>query len=459
MRCTSGWTIAALLIATSVNGAKETLLPAQQVSPRPQAADKTDDAVDRLIKDLGSDDYKTREKAGRELVAQGEKVLTRLRTALNVTDNPEVQRRLLMMVRKMDYDRLVTPKRVKLSLKDKTAKEALAEITKQTGYKIEYGGNGGSEPKHTFEFDNIPFWQAVDKVANASGCIAMNDYNDESIQVYNQDAINPYVAYVGPYRVVANNINSNKNIQLSNVNRRTAVPFRQEYMNLNFQIQSEPKNPMLGITQVDLIAATDEFGGSLIPARDPNNRVNFYNNGMGRGHSTFGGVNLARGDKAATTIKTLKAKVGIILLAGTIPEIVVSDPLKVMKKAFAGRTVEIEIGSFAEIANNKGHYQLELTVRKLEASDPNRGDDANWMNSVWQKIEVLDSAGNRYQTSGPTNFDPSGGTTIQLTLPFDPNDRRTGQPAKLGPPVKMVFNEWLTVLHEVTFELKEIPLP
>ena len=49
---------------------------------------------------------------------------------------------------------------------------------------------------------------------------------------------------------------------------------------------------------------------------------------------------------------------------------------------------------------------------------------------------------------------------MQITVPFGPNDRRTGRrPAKLGPPAKLVVNEWLTVTHEVTFEFKDIPLP
>lgn len=462
MRCTPAWIITVLLIATAALSAQAQLRPVPPATtPAPPVAEKVDAAVEQLIKDLGSDDYRTREKAGRELTARGEKVLPSLRTALSTTDDPEVQRRLLVMVRKMDYDRLVTPKRIKMSLKDKTAKEALAEISRQTGYKVEYMENGrASESKYNFEFDNLPFWQAVDKVATTAGCVAFNDYNDDSIQVSNQDSTNPYVAYAGPFRFLATNINSNKNVQLSGINRRGGGVSRQEYLNLNFQIQSEPKNPMLGITQVDVITATDEFGGSLIPPKDPNNRVNFYNNPVSfRGHNLYGAVNLGRSDKTATTMKTLKAKVGVILLSGTVPEIVVTDPLKVQNKTFSGRTVEVEFGTLTERPNVKGHYQLDLTIKKLSTGDPaDRGEDFNWMNNVWQKIEVVDSAGNRYHTYGANNFN-NNGSAVQLTIPFDPNDRRTGQPMKLGPPAKVLINEWLSVVHEVTFEFKDVPLP
>ena len=46
-----------------------------------------------------------------------------------------------------------------------------------------------------------------------------------------------------------------------------------------------------------------------------------------------------------------------------------------------------------------------------------------------------------------------------MTIPYGNQDRRGGQTAKLGPPVKMVVNEWLSITHEVTFEFKDVPLP
>ena len=156
----------------------------------------------------------------------------------------------------------------------------------------------------------------------------------------------------------------------------------------------------------------------------------------------------------------LKAKVGVILLSGTVPEITVTDPIKTMNKTFTGRSVEIEFGSFTEVANNKGHYQLEITAKKIGRTDPNpnQNEDFNWSNSFWQKVEVLDAAGNRYQTFGPSGID-NNGTSVTLTLPYGPEDRRTGQKAKLGPPVKVIVNEWLSVVNEVSFEFKDIPLP
>jgi hypothetical protein len=459
MHRTFGWAIVALVIAAAAGiGARDKPPSAGEgPPPAPLVAEKIDPKIAALINDLGSEDYRTREKAGRDLTALGEKALPAMRSVLLATDNEEVKRRLVVLVRKMDSERLVTPKRITMNLKDKTVKDALDEIGRQTNYKIEFGG-GGESLKHNFEFENTPFWVAVDKVASMAGCVVFSDGgDDDTIRVYNQDAVNPYVAYAGPFRFLATNIQSNKSVQLSGISRRGAFNNRNEYLNMSFQIQSEPKNPMLGVTQAEVLVATDDLGSSLVPPKDPNNRSYYENRGM-RGHNTYGNLNLSRtGDKSAATIKTLKAKVGVILLAGTSPEIVVTDPLKVKTKTFVGRTVEMDFGSLVEDANQKGNYSLDVTLKKLGNENPER-EDYNWSNYVWSKIEVIDAAGNRYKCYGPNSIN-NNGASVQLTLPFGPDDRRTGKTMKLGPPVKMVMNEWLSVTHEVTFEFKDVPLP
>ena len=460
MRRLSLVAVVALLAAGAVGvGAKEKFLPFAQPGPMPMVAEKTDADIAQLIKDLGDEDYRTREKAGRELVAKGDKALPQMRAALRATESPEVQRRLSVMIRKMDTERLVAPKRITIAKKEMSVKAALDEISKQSGYKIDYSGGGGnSDENQTFEFDNVPFWVAIDRVANAAGCVVYaEEYGDESIRVYNQDSINPYVAYAGPFRFLATNIHSNDSVQLSGISRRGGNTYRYSNMNLNFQIQSEPKNPMLGVMQPEIISATDENGASMVMPRNPNDRSNYYNNGSFRGHNTYGNLNLTRGDKTATKIKSLKAKVGVVLLTGTSPEILVTEPLKVKNKTFVGRTMEIDLGSVTEDKNTKGSYVVEMTARKLGDNDPNR-PDYNWSNTAWQRIELTDANGNIYRTYGPNNSN-NNGTTVTMTIPYGNQDRRGNQTAKLGPPVKLVINEWLSITHEVTFEFKDLPLP
>src|SRR5262245_60915815 len=99
-----------LIVAAGAFGGKDKLLPAEQPAPTPLVATGPNDPeVERLIKDLGSDDWRTREKAGTALAALGEKALPTMRKVMLATDDPEIQRRLAVLVRKMDHARLVEP--------------------------------------------------------------------------------------------------------------------------------------------------------------------------------------------------------------------------------------------------------------------------------------------------------------------------------------------------------------
>lgn len=454
-------TFGLLLLATLAVGAKDRYYSPGQQAAMPLVADGPgDDATERLIKDLGADDWRTREQAGRDLTTRGEKALPYMRRALAATDNPEVQRRLVVLVRKMDHDRLVAPKRVTLSAKNRTAKQIVDDIAKQTGYRIEFGEQGDS--KHSFEFNDTPFWQALDAVANAIGYTVYTEYEDNTVRVYNQDATNPHVSYAGPFRFLATNINSSRNVQLSGINRRGGGERVQEHLSLNFQVQSEPKNPMLGVSQPELLVATDNLGGSLLLPRerhDFEHRSGYYN-GRSRSHTQSMGASLSRMNRGATSIKALKARVRIELLSGTSPEVVVADPLKVKQKMFTGRTADLELASCAEDANNKGAYLVSVTAKTRVPVDPRRGDDYMWANNIQQRIELVDDKGGKYFSYGAqsSNHTPGG---LQMVLMFGPEDRRTGRPGpqQLAAPAKLVLTEWHSVTHEVTFEFKDIPLP
>ncbi len=466
MRTAAGWAMIGVLGAGVVAfGAKEKrFFGAVIPDAAPHVASGTiDPEIAKLIEALGSENYREREKAGQILEARGDKVLPDLRRALNTSENPEISRRLSVLVRRMDYDRLVAPKRVTFTLKDKTAKAAFEEITKQTGYKIDntnggqFGGVGTTEPKFDFDFDKTSFWVAIDRIAEKAGLGVYADYDDEIVRVNShQDSHNPYVSYSGPFRFVASGINSSRNVQLSGISKRGFQNRTSESIGFSFQVHSEPKNPILGTLPAEVLVATDDLGGNLVPPKDPNSRTSYYNQNSYRGHNAYGNLGLVRGSKDATTLKTLKGKMGIILLAGVVPEIIFPEPLKVKAKTIAGRNVEVVLDSFTEVQGQAGSYTATLTVKKLGTQDPNN-IDYNWSNSVWQKLEVVDADGKKYHTFGP-NVNNNNGVSVQLTIPFGKSNRR-GEVEKLGPPVKFIVNEWLQVTNDVTFEFKDIPLP
>ena len=133
-------------------------------------------------------------------------------------------------------------------------------------------------------------------------------------------------------------------LELSGISKRGFQNRSSESVGLSFQVYSEPKNPILGTLPAEVLVAKDENGGNLVPPKDPNNNnfrsSNYYQNSY-RGHNAYGNLSLVRSSKDATSIKTLKGKMGIILLAGVVPEVVIANPLKVKNKKVAGRTAEV----------------------------------------------------------------------------------------------------------------------
>lgn len=465
MRIAAGWAFVGVLGAgfLTSDAADRKLLGVKLPAPAPAVIPEKpiDPELLKLVNALGSENYREREKAGQALEGKGEKALGDLRRALSTTDNPEVNRRLTMIVRRMDYDRLVSPKRVTMNLKDKTAKAAFEEIAKQTGYRIDFNNNGGggiggqAEPKYSFEFDKAPFWQVVDKIAEQAGLGVYADYDDQIIRVNTyQDSHNPHTCYPGPFRFIATGINSSRNVQLSGISKRSFQQRSSESISFSFQIHSEPKNPILGTLPAEVTVATDELGGNLVPPKDPNQfRNSYYNQNSYRGHNAYGNVNLLRASKDATTLKTIKGKMPIILLAGIVPEVVIADPVKTKAKTFRGRNVEVVFDSMTEAG---GQYTATLTVKRLDVQDPNN-IDYNWSNTVWQKLELQDATGKKWNTYGPNQIN-NNGASVGLVVPFHKQNRR-GEEEKLGPPVKLVINEWLQITNDVAFEFKDIPLP
>ncbi|HEX4612717.1 MAG TPA: hypothetical protein VH092_31265 [Urbifossiella sp.] len=420
-----------------------------------------DPAVAALIRNLGADDYRVREKAGRDLEVVGDKALTHLRKALAETDSPEVARRLSVLVRKVEYDRLVNPRRVTMPTKNRTAKEAFDEIARQTGYRIEYQGNGpAGDAKYPVGFDNTPFWQAMDTLADlVGGNVTNNGFEDDTLAVhaFGQSARTPFVAYAGPFKVVATNVQLSRSLQLTGTDPRGVAFLRpSESVHVMFNLFSEPKNPLLGMSgQPVVVTAEDDLGQSMAPPQNQpfGGRTAYYGGGAYRSFNLSGNLFLTRGGREARALRTLKAKVEVNLLSGVVPEVTVRDPLKAKNLKQTGRTLEVEVES---ATGQNGSYTVSLTVRKLGGQNPNF-PDYNWSNSIWQKVELIDEKGNKYRNFGPNNMNQNPGW-VSMTLPFQATDRR-GMPQKYGPPVRLVVNEWVQATHEVTFEFRDVPLP
>ncbi len=156
----------------------------------PAGADDTD-RVARLVKQLGSNRFVERDRAKRELEAIGMPALEALRRAARSKDL-ETSRRAGELVRRMEekiaLDRLLAPKKVRLKLNDTPVPDAVAELSRQSGYNIQIQGDRAilAKRKVTLDTGETTFWQALDQLCQKAGLV-------ENSNPYNPYGVNPYI--------------------------------------------------------------------------------------------------------------------------------------------------------------------------------------------------------------------------------------------------------------------------
>src|SRR5947209_16463449 len=106
-------------------------------------------AVEQLIDQLGDSDYRKRDEAARLLEAEGVKVVPALRKALGHPD-AEVRRRAQELIPVLETAAVLAPRRVTLKVTDKPLRDVFAEVSRQTGYPVDFWANS---PERVYSFD------------------------------------------------------------------------------------------------------------------------------------------------------------------------------------------------------------------------------------------------------------------------------------------------------------------
>ncbi len=417
---------------------------AQDASPKPRPLAPSE--AGKLIELLGSRDYRERERAGKALSVEGERVLPQLKAALGTIESPEVQRRLEVLIDRVNEQRVFRPTPITVGCKNASVKDVLADICKQAGYKLQDGGV--EDKKITLELNAVPFWEAMGAVADLAGVtVQPQDDVEKTIYAYSNDTFSPHNSLSGPFKFTASNIGSSRSIQLLNLPRRGQLS-NPEYIGMGVQIVAEPKLPLVGIGDVTLVKAIDDKGTSLIPPAAEENRraVRMYVAANYRSLNQSCSINLVRGSRDATSIRELEAKVSVAILVEERPEIAVENLLGAAKKKFAGTSLDLEI---IEVTEAMGAVTLKIVFRQRDANP----DDYNWGNTALQRLVVLDDAGAKLVSSG-TLEQTNGPGVLAVTIAFSPQPGK-----KAGKPAKLILNEWITQTREIAFKFKDIPLP
>ena len=428
------------------------LFVVQPVWPDDRAAVRADlskpGELSRIVEQLGSPIFMDREEASRQLSLASPEIRTRLEILLARCEDPEARRRLEAIIAALKRNELIQPTKVTLFVKNIGAKSAFQELARRTGYLIRTDGLHNNQPVHSFNLVDVPYWQAVDQISLAAGAMTNPQDDQGTLGVYFSDTYNPYVAYSGPFRIVATHINASQNLPLAGLPRRGIMQPRQDYLGLNFQILSEPKSPMVGIGQMIPVTAIDEQGATLIPRQGQHSpRTSYYSpTASYRSFNLSASVGLTRPHRQSLRIKEFEGKIPVLILTATQPVLTIDNLLSTKQHQASSKNLEILLSNVT--AMEGGGVQMTASFRN-RAAQPN---DYSWSNTLSQRIVVLDDKGGKLNLN-QIDFEQNSPESCLFKMQFASNQN----PAR--PPRKLIVYEWETLLHEITVRFHDLPLP
>jgi hypothetical protein len=468
--------------------------------------------IPRLIDQLGSADFAEREAASRALAEAGAPALAALREA-GVSPDPEVRRRAADLARqverRLEAERLLLPRRVRLVFQDTPVPEAVAELARRTGFAIPLQGETDKlRPRRlTFDSGTLPFWEAFDLFCRKAG-VAEPELLPETHR--RRPAGTPYNGPYGNGMIVRRNVynpygTDEQANRLALVDGRApelptcvvgAVRVRAlpsyvpmptlllgtEERLLALEVTAEPDVTWQGVITLQITRAVDEHGRRLTQpvayVGSPTVSNAQYGFVQVWDTSGYGGyaepndprhipVRLRVGPSGARMVKELEGVLTAQVQTPSEPLLSVEDVTRAVGKTEPGRHGGwLRIAAASRDANGVVKVQGQISYPPSEEAPP------AWMNPAGGRVgqvmffagpggnpdvpnlELRDTRGVLYQRleqaqgPGPGGDDPR---PHDFRLTFQP---RPGQTE----PAQLIFVGRRTLLVEVPFTLKDVAL-
>jgi hypothetical protein len=342
--------------------------------------------VRKLVIELDADEKARRDAAEQKLLDLGAAALPAL-PADNDAMPAEVRTRLARVKQTLERSQAeaaaqastVTLPKAKLPLS-----EVLAALEKQTGNKVvdfrEQFGQQANDPAINVDFQQTPFWKALDETLDAAGMTIYNFAGEEGIAIVKRGPSElPRAgrgAYAGAFRIEATEITAHRNFRDPSSHT----------LELTIDAAWEPRlKPIVVLQPENAIVAKDE-NGKAIPVAGPGDAVEMDVNPGAR--SVELPIHFALPDRSVRRIAQLTGKLAA-LMPGRVEEFRFAD-LDKGKKAEqkkAGVTVAVD-----EVRKNNSVWEIRLRVA-FDKADNALESHRNWLlnNEVW----LEDAAGEK----------------------------------------------------------------
>jgi len=458
--------------------------PSAREQPVPDAK-----RVQELIRQLGSDEFATREKAASELERIGVPALEQLQKAAK-SEDLEIRRTAEELVAKIQARNLavtmLAPRKVSLDLKDISVTEAVVRLARQSGYAIQLAP-GPVDQKITLQVRDVPFWEALSQLCQKAGLTENRAGAETNKGAYIQ------LRWGKGSELAAGSFGSVRLCLLPRNQAQVSVPAGKDgEAVLILDAIAEPRLRGFGMVGIVRVArALDDQGQTLqvtaatetAPAEAGGNQgvINFIGGPrlMPEAETPQGqrqvALRVARGDKPARLLRELSGVVTAQCYRDLEGDLLVID--NILKAA--GTTTKGKNGEVIEIQSitqqDSGEVRVQALLRNLSGQGPQgapgiRGNVINIQGNANVMVggvriggeidpvrlpRLLDSQGQPYQlaenSAQGVQIGPAG-VARQVTLVYRPG---AGQKE----PARMVLRGQQRVLFEVPFTLKNVPLP
>jgi hypothetical protein len=399
-------------------------------------------APEELINQLGGNDFVRREQAAKELQARGPAVLPALRKAAQHKDR-EVRRQVADLILTLEAIEVVAPKRVTLAAAKQPLSAILKDIEKQTSYLVEEEERN-DDKRYTFEMKDVPFWEALERIRRETGCV-LDRGDNHALRLKQSKTSSPFVVSDGSFRLELKRFHENRDFNYSEPSEDQDGELRDNLITFTVSVLAEPKFRLLGVEKACVDAAVDEDNKSLAfslrPADRKCNQLRAQDN-LSLPYHQPAEILLRRSTNTAQTIKELRGTI-------TAHVVVARKPLVVSENVLEARMSECKVGdktlkiSVYQDKDTEGTFTVSLEVPPEAVNIP-----SHWH----ERFHVEDEKGNRYR-SWAGGSSQIGERTSVFNIYHKPDN------TEIGPPKKLIIEDWTVRHHSIPFVFKNVPLP
>jgi hypothetical protein len=395
--------------------------------------------VARLIRELAHPNYAQRQAADRELAGMGDPTRAALQAAL-ADEDLEVRLRAKRLLDRLDLEALWAGSRITVSARDEPAAKVLTAIAAQSGNHVHIGDPYGSfnEKKLNVDYQQVPYWQAIDELCAQTGNRARPHYDMHTPGVVVSAGAAGHFprAYGGPVR---GQITTARRMFIEELSYEEQKAELTHSFQFTLQITWEDKFRIVGYaTQPELVAAVT----------DNQAIVSAVQNGGGGWTATSRGLRQVTGTLklnpvpiSARSLATLQVKWGLIAI-GEPAVLEINQPQE--GQSYAQDDVSLRVESLEWQSASKYIVSVGV-VRDMALPEPTE--------VLFQEyeLEAVDAEGRAFRTQNQTHSLTENGVQLKLTV--------IGESAESKPRSLKLSYPRLRAKRDVLLTFRDVPLP